>query len=212
MLTNSRLLGSTLLSIALFAFLVLIAAACQPQDAQSLSYQGTELTDGQLAPEFTLVDQHGTSASLSDFRGRAVVLTFLDSTCVDVCPFTALILRNAAKQLAAASSRTAFLGVNVNPLAYKVEDVRLWTEQNHLEEIPGWRFLTGTPPELSGVWQSYAVLVEASGDHVIHSAGIYLIDKQGRERWYFGIEPDAGAIEPMSRLLSQRIQALFRER
>jgi len=32
---------------------------------------------GRLAPDFTLLDQHGSSVTLSDFRGRnAVVLIF----------------------------------------------------------------------------------------------------------------------------------------
>src|SRR5215472_8407944 len=38
------------------------------------------------APGFTLTDQAGKKISLAGFRGRTVVLTFMDSHCTDVCP------------------------------------------------------------------------------------------------------------------------------
>jgi cytochrome oxidase Cu insertion factor (SCO1/SenC/PrrC family) len=51
------------------------------------SYEGTELSG--KAPDFRLMDQHGDLVSLSDFKGKVVVLTFFDSQCQDVCPLTA---------------------------------------------------------------------------------------------------------------------------
>ena len=38
------------------------------------------------APGFTLTDQDGRVLSLSGFRGRAVVLEFMDSRCTGICP------------------------------------------------------------------------------------------------------------------------------
>lgn len=194
-------------------------------DTSLLAYQGTELTDKRAAPDFTLVDQRGATVALSDFRGQVVVLSILDSKCVDVCPFTAVILRNAAEQLGASSEHVAFLGLNTNPIASSVEDVRQWTELHRLTEIPGWRFLTGPPEALKPVWQDYAIAAEvivtaqptgydAQGSglgRVIHTAGIYLIDQQGRERWYFSVEADASTIEPMGRLIAQRVRLLLKE-
>jgi protein SCO1/2 len=186
-------------------------AACQVS-AEGQSYKGTELPDRPFAPDFHLVDQAGRAAALSDSRGEPVVLTFLDSRCVDVCPLTAVMLRETAKALGASSGQVAFLGVNTNSFAAEVEDVRLWTEENRLGEIAGWRFLTGSPRELEAVWQAYFIAVEATtARDVTHGAGIYLIDRQGRERWYFGVDPDASAVASMSRTLTQRIQALLRE-
>jgi peroxiredoxin len=36
------------------------------------------------APGFTLTDQDGRTMSLSSFRGRAVVLEFMDPHCTDI--------------------------------------------------------------------------------------------------------------------------------
>src|SRR5215470_14155814 len=40
------------------------------------------------APDFTLVNQFGQPMSLSQFRGRVVVLGFEDSECTTICPLT----------------------------------------------------------------------------------------------------------------------------
>lgn len=50
-------------------------------------YEGARL-DGP-APEFRLTDQNGAAVSLSDFRGKVVVLSVLDPECTDVCPIYA---------------------------------------------------------------------------------------------------------------------------
>src|SRR5947209_9460856 len=59
--------------------------------AQSAASAANEPTGGfsmagDLAPDFTLVDQFGHPATLSSLRGREVVLAFIDSRCKDVCP------------------------------------------------------------------------------------------------------------------------------
>jgi protein SCO1 len=41
---------------------------------------------GATAPEFVLRDQDGARATMEDYRGRPVVVTFVYSTCDDTCP------------------------------------------------------------------------------------------------------------------------------
>ena len=70
--------------------IVLVLMACAPP-----KLAGTELgaTD---APDFTLTDGvSGRSVSLSAQRGEVVALTFLYTTCPDVCPLTASRFRAA---------------------------------------------------------------------------------------------------------------------
>ena len=79
----------------------------------SRSYGGTEL-DG-IAPDFRLMDQDGTFVSLSDFRGKVIVLTFMDSQCKDTCPITGAHFRQTYKGLSQnEASQVVFLGINVN--------------------------------------------------------------------------------------------------
>ena len=41
------------------------------------------------APGFSLTDQRGVVVGLSEFRGKAVLLAFIDDRCTQVCPLLA---------------------------------------------------------------------------------------------------------------------------
>ena len=141
---------------------------------------GTPL-DGKAAPDFTLIDQFGQAHRLSDFRGKAVVLAFIDSRCTDTCPLTAETLRLALGRLGPRASQVQLLAVNANPIATKVSDVRAWSDAHQMTNR--WLFLTGPANELQPIWKSYGIFtqVEANGD-VTHTPAIYLIDSAGREQ------------------------------
>src|ERR1700679_2299094 len=66
------------------------------------------------APDFRLHDQNGQPISLSLYRGRPVIVTFIDPLCRNLCPIEAGILNNAAKALPA-SARPVIVAVSVNP-------------------------------------------------------------------------------------------------
>ena len=76
------------------------------------------------APNFTLTDQSGESVRLSEFHGKSVVLTFMDSRCTEVCPLIAQEFIDAEKDLGRRARSMVFVGVNVNPHANSVADVR----------------------------------------------------------------------------------------
>jgi len=180
------------------------------------AYEGTIL-DG-AAPDFQLVDQNGDTLALSDFQGKVVALAFLDSQCKDICPLTAVHLRQTNQALGDAANEVVFLGVNVNANANSLEEVTAATQKWRLDEIAAWHFLTGNPAELETVWQSYGIQVDASmnesGD-LSHSPGVYLIDQTGQQRWYVStpfLEPNTPApSRPLNELLTMRIQQLLNE-
>ena len=60
-------------------FSVYILADQQP--FQSFSPPKIEITKDESAPEFAVVDVHGDTLRLSDFRGRHVLLDFWFTTC-----------------------------------------------------------------------------------------------------------------------------------
>jgi cytochrome oxidase Cu insertion factor (SCO1/SenC/PrrC family) len=176
------------------------------------SYQGTELSGE--APDFQLTNQNGFLVSLSDFRGKVVVLTFMDSTCKDTCPLTAAQFRQASQQLdQIEASQVVFMGVNVNVEANKVAEVAEITKTWHLEEIPSWHFLTGSREDLQGVWKDYGVAVSPSADgkEIMHTPGIFLIDPSGQKRWYISTPFSSGDTDltlPLSELLLKHIREI----
>jgi cytochrome oxidase Cu insertion factor (SCO1/SenC/PrrC family) len=137
------------------------------------------------APGFTLTDQAGHTVSLASFRGRVVVLEFMDPHCTDICPIVSQEFIAAYRDLGRLASRVAFVAVNVNHYHLRVADVAAFSSEQRLTTIPSWYFLTGTYPSLQAVWQAYDVSVYAPGPNadVQHSSAMYFIDRQGRERY-----------------------------
>lgn len=178
------------------------------------TYAGTELSD--IAPDFSLMDQYGNLISLSEFGGKVVVLTFMDSQCKEVCPLTAAQLLQVYKRLDQRDAdQVVFLAVNVNIHANTVSDVVQATQRWHLDEIHSWHFLTGDPEELESVWKGYGVAAEAiaGSDEIMHTPGVFLIDPGMQQRWYistpYSTEGNAEPALPLSELLVEHIAEIL---
>ena len=181
------------------------------------SYEGTELSSE--APDFQLTDQNGSTVNLSDFRGKVVVLTFMDTQCADTCPLTAAQFREAYRQLKQEEAKqVVFLGVNVNMDESDVADVLETTHAWRLDEIPSWHFLTGSHEVLAPVWKDYGVVAEHNpdGHSMMHTPGTFLMDPSGKERWYISTPFFGEGAEdltlPLSELLLKHIREILRER
>ena len=141
--------------------------------------------NGNLAPDFNLVDQFGHSITLSSMRGREVVLAFIDSRCRTLCPLTAEIMYDARARLnSSAASRVALVAINANPAATSIATVQAWSINHGM--LHQWLFLTGTAQQLQSVYRLYHVYaqVDSSGQDV-HDPATFIIDAQGRERLFF---------------------------
>ena len=137
------------------------------------------------APNFTLTDQAGHVLSMASLRGKVVVMEFMDPHCTDICPIVSQEFISAYKSLGALRSRVVFLAVNVNEYHLKVSEMAAFTDEQHLNTVPTWHFLTGTFPVLRGIWQAYGEEVEDPSPNadVIHSSFMYFVDPQGKERY-----------------------------
>ncbi len=182
--------------------------------SKTQSYEGTELS-GEAA-DFQLTDHNGSAVKLSDFRGKVVVLTFMDSKCVDTCPLTAVHFREVYRQLNPNEAKqVVFLGVNMNLEENTVFDVLESTRAWHLDEIRSWHFLTGNREELEPVWRAYNVAAQHSpdGNAIMHTPGTFILDPSGEKRWYistpFSADTDAEPSLPLSELLLNRVAEIL---
>lgn len=146
---------------------------------------GVSPVPAKSAPAWRLTDQHGHVISLSSFRGRAVVLEFMDSHCTDICPLVSEEFVDANRYLGAAASKVVFLAVNVNLYHASVKDMLSYSREHQLVSIPSWHFVTGPTAELKSVWRAYGIEVRAPNPNtdIIHTSAIYFIDPSGHERY-----------------------------
>jgi cytochrome oxidase Cu insertion factor (SCO1/SenC/PrrC family) len=137
------------------------------------------------APGFTLTDQSGRPVSLASFRGRSVILTFMDSHCTDICPLVSREFIDANKDLGSTARNVVFIAVNVNQYHGRIADVASYSSAQGLDSIGSWHFVTGPLRDLRTVWSNYQVMVQAPSRNadVIHTSLIYFIDPQGKERY-----------------------------
>lgn len=137
------------------------------------------------APNFTLTDQNGHTLSLSSFKGRAVILEFMDPHCVDICPLVAQEYIDAYHNLGAAASKVVFVAINVNQYFASVADMKTFSTEHSLTTIPSWHFFTGTTAALHAAWRDFNIEVIAKNPRadIVHTSALYVIDATGHERF-----------------------------
>lgn len=158
------------------------------------------------APDFHLTDQRGQPVSISRFRGKAVVLSFTDDRCTDVCTLLAEDIVRADHYLGPAEARrVVFLSVNVNPFFPQVGAAKQWSDANDLGHIANWHLGTGPVSTLEAIWKKYGVYVgtDAKTKTVTHSALIELIGPSGRIRATADFGQTAVDVGPYSHGLAQ---------
>jgi cytochrome oxidase Cu insertion factor (SCO1/SenC/PrrC family) len=159
------------------------------------------------APDFTLTDQFGRPTSLHSFRGKVVILAFNDSECTTVCPLTTQAMVDAKRFLGAAGRDVQLLGIDANPHATAVSDVRSYSRTH--EMLYQWRFLTGSLPELRSVWHSYGIDVQIQRDQIDHTPALYVIDPAGRLRRLYQTQMSYATIPQLGQLMAHEASRLL---
>ncbi len=144
---------------------------------------GTDLGNSPSS-NFQLVDQNGKQVSLTQFKGQPVVLTFLYTHCPDECPLTAEKLHTVMLSLGSDAQKVGVLAVSTDPLNDTQSAAQAFSKAHNMQNY--WHFLIGTQQQLSPIWNAYNIYAQAQQKSVNHTLALYLIDKQGRERIFFG--------------------------
>jgi protein SCO1/2 len=160
--------------ILLLSFLLL---ACSKP-----AFKGADITNGPIGGNFVLSDHHGKTRNLTDFKGKVVVLFFGFTQCPDVCPTTLSELKNSMTQLGVDAKEVQVLFVSVDPERDSKAILSEYVPAFH----PDFLGLSGTTAQLEHITKAYRVVyqkqVQGNSYTVDHSAGSYLIDKQGNAR------------------------------
>lgn len=158
------------------------AETLTPAVAHLLGY-GWVSSHSNPPPPFTLTDQHGRVVSLSSFRGKAVVLSFIDNHCQELCPLYAQDVRAAVADLGPLARRVAFVGINVNPFHPQVGADVAFDRAHGLSALPEWHLLTGPLPALRAVWRAYgAQPTTGPHDSLSHTSALEFISPSGKLR------------------------------
>ena len=159
------------------------------------------------APNFTLSDQFGHTASLASYRGKVALLAFNDSECTTICPLTTTAMLDAKRMLGAAGAQVQLLGIDANPKATSIEDVLSYSQLHGMTHQ--WRFLTGSLPALKRVWKAYGIQAEIERGLIAHTPALFAIDPQGRLRRLYVTQQTYSAVGQLGQLLAQEASHLL---
>ena len=186
----------------LSALAVLALAACSPDKPK---FNAIDITGADYAKGFTLTDHNGQSRSLSDFKGKVVVLFFGYTQCPDVCPTSMVELAEIKRLMGADGDKLQGVFVTVDPVRDTAELLKAYManfDPTFVAFIP-------TPEQLAVVAKDYKIYYKKvdgktpTSYTMDHSAGSYVYDTQGNLRLYsrYGV----GA-----QVLAQDIQTLLK--
>jgi protein SCO1/2 len=146
------------------------------------------------APEFELTDQNNNKVSLSDFKGRLVIISWGFTNCPDICPLILSRLSNVMKELGDLSDKVQVLFITIDPERDTPGRLKSYIPSFDKSFIG----LTGTPEEIKEVVKDYNAFfikhpeVYGRGEfdtwdsyQMSHTTNIYLIDKYGRLLFYY---------------------------
>jgi thiol-disulfide isomerase/thioredoxin len=136
-----------------------------------------------------------------------VILAFNDSECTTICPLTTTAMADAKAMLGSAGSQVQLLGIDANPKAIAVKDVRSYSELHGM--VNSWHFLTGSLPQLKHVWRSYNIEVAIESGQIDHTPALYVISPRGRLAKLYLTQMVFAAVPQLAQLLAQEASRLL---
>jgi protein SCO1/2 len=144
------------------------------------------------APDFHLRSSAGQDLTMSQYRGKVVLLAFGFTSCTEVCPTTLNTFAVMYRKLGAAAKDVQIVYITVDPQRDVPARLAKYLHSFDPSFIGG----TGTEAQLAAVRKDYGISAQKTliGDDYTyaHSSFAYLIDRKGRIRGLmpYGHSPD----------------------
>jgi protein SCO1/2 len=146
-------------------------------------FAGIRAEPSKTAPPLALRDSLGHPVNIDQYRGKAVLLTFIYTHCPDTCPLIVGNLHTAQSQLGPEARKLQILAVSVDPRGDTPGAVNAFLRAHRM--TGRMEYLIGSRPQLIPTWRAWSVLAKgpranSSPDRVAHSALIYGISASGK--------------------------------
>jgi protein SCO1 len=146
------------------------------------------LMPGERSPDFTLVNQDGRTIRLSDFAGKALLITFIYTRCPmpNFCPRLSsqfARIHNELKKNPADYAKTHLLTISFDP-KYDTPAVLRKYGLAYLDGDEGgfthWDFASTNPTDLRRLAQAFGLEYDEQDNQISHSMSIVLIAPDGK--------------------------------
>jgi protein SCO1/2 len=187
------------------AALLFTLAACLAgcgERSEAPGFKLTDVTGANFGKELALTDHNGKPRTLADFRGKVVTVFFGFTHCPDVCPTTLAEMAQVVTALGPDGDRVQVLFVTVDPERDTQQVLAQYVPAFH----PSFLGLYGDAEATARAAKAFKIYYQkqpAKDGHysVDHSAGTYILDREGRLRLFAGYGTGAPALLHDIRLL-----------
>jgi protein SCO1/2 len=103
-------------------------------------------------PNAAVLNQRGEPLRLYDdvLKGKIAVISFIYTSCRDICPVVAARLSQLEDKLGDAVGRDIFfVSISIDPVTDTPEKLKEYAEA--FQAGPGWSFLTGKPEDMEAI-------------------------------------------------------------
>src|SRR3954451_9997205 len=187
MTRTGALLGSAVGLAALVAGCGGSTASTDPSTtattATPASFAGLTANPPKPAPPLKLDNYLGQPVNIADYRGKAVLVTFIYDHCPDVCPLIVSNLHAAQNQMSDADrQQLQIIAVSVDPKGDTPATVKKFLADHQM--TGRMQYLIGSRPQLEKVWAQWNIKSRSDPtnkdpDLVEHSAMVYGISASG---------------------------------
>jgi len=171
---------------AVLLSLALLLAGCSPSQ-EAVRFNATDVTGADWGRDFHLTDPAGKPRSLTDFKGKVVMLFFGYTQCPDVCPTTMTRFGQVVKLMGNDAARVKVLFVTLDPERDTPELLAQYTTAFN----PDFLALTGSPETIAATAKDFKIFYQkqpgssSPGRYTIdHTAANYVFDAAGRLRLF----------------------------
>jgi protein SCO1 len=151
--------------------------------ASAANYSGATANPPKPAPALQLSNYNGKPVNIDQYKGKAVLVTFIYDHCPDICPLIVSNLHAAQNQMSAAERKQLqIIAVSVDPKGDTPQTVKKFLADHQMTGRMD--YLIGSRPQLENVWADWNIKQKndpsnKNPDAVEHSALIYGISGTG---------------------------------
>ncbi len=179
---SPRLILALLVIVVIAGGVALLTTSGAPHRTKAPGYDGSAVTPPQPTPALSLHNYNGERVNLDQYRGKAVLVTFLYTHCPDVCPLIASNLRVAQEMMGPSESAKAqVIAVSVDPRGDTPKTVAAFLARHGM--TGRMKYLIGSAHELAPVWKAWHVGSAQDLEQpqfINHTAIVYGIDASGK--------------------------------
>jgi cytochrome oxidase Cu insertion factor (SCO1/SenC/PrrC family) len=177
--------------------------------AESIDGAATPVPGNVRPPNVPLLEQHGKPISFEKLHGKVLLVTYLDPVCTTDCPVIAQEFKQADSLLGGEARDVDLVAIDANPLYRSPAYLRAFDQQERLEQLPNWIYLTGSVGELRRLWSSFGVevYVPGGGAMVDHPDGAAIVDREGHIRSLANFDPGPATASTKSSFAVTLVQA-----